>query len=73
MSRSYKVPGAGPESHCPDSPSGAHWWLIGSPGAFACEGKCRYCGEGRVFPTSGGVDSVRGGQKRKQERGGEAV
>lgn len=35
--------------HCPDSPCGAHWWLIEPPTFKTSQGRCRYCGEEREF------------------------
>lgn len=33
---------------CPDSPTGAHHWVIGAPGA-AMSGECKYCHVERAF------------------------
>ena len=39
----------GRRGKCDKSPSGAHWWLIESAGKPSSRGRCRYCGEPRVF------------------------
>ena len=36
-------------SKCAKSPSGSHWWDISAPGQPSSDGRCRYCGERRVF------------------------
>lgn len=33
---------------CADSPTGAHHWVLGSPGALM-RGECKYCHEERAF------------------------
>jgi len=44
---------------CPQSPSGSHWWVIGSPDGEFSTGVCRYCGEERQFANTLG-NAVRG-------------
>lgn len=41
------APGNG--HHCPKSPSGGHWWHIGSPDGAMSVGVCQYCGEQQRF------------------------
>ena len=36
-------------SKCDKSPSGSHWWVMSAPGQPSSAGRCRYCGDHRVF------------------------
>ena len=47
-----KYPVLGNGHRCPKSPSGGHWWRIGSPDGALSVGVCRYCGERRQFANS---------------------
>ena len=44
------VPGNG--YHCPKSPTGGHWWQIGSPDGAVSAGVCRHCGEKNLFANT---------------------
>ena len=46
----YSAPSIG--HRCPKSPTGSHWWRIGSPEGSLAVGICRYCGECRQFATT---------------------
>ena len=46
----YSIPSN--SHHCSKSPTGAHWWKIGSPDGEISLGVCRYCGEQRQFANS---------------------
>ena len=37
---------------CLKSPTGSHWWQIGSPNGATSTGVCRYCGEQREFANT---------------------
>ena len=54
-------------SYCPDSPTGAHHWVLGAPSA-RMSGRCKYCKAERAFSpfdeTSGFNNSP------KKRRGG---
>ena len=38
--------------HCKKSPTGSHYWQIGSPGGELSAGVCRYCNEQRPFANT---------------------
>ena len=41
------------EGHlCPKSPSGSHWWRLGTPDGAVSDGVCRYCDAHREFATA---------------------
>jgi len=46
----YAVPGNG--HCCQESPTGAHWWIIGSSSGAMSAGVCRYCGTEREFANT---------------------
>ncbi len=37
---------------CQKSPTGSHWWQIGSPDGATSAGVCWYCGEQRQFANT---------------------
>jgi len=37
---------------CPKSPTGSHWWVIGSPKGETSTGVCHYCDEPREFANT---------------------
>jgi len=43
---------------CSKSPSGSHWWKIGSPEGANSNGVCKYCGEHRQFVNTLDVSRV---------------
>lgn len=48
-SRSVRIE-TGTKGHlCSKSPSGSHWWVIGSPDGAISDGVCRYCGVHKQF------------------------
>jgi len=46
----YSAQGNG--HRCPKSPTGGHWWKIGSPDGSLSAGVCRYCGKQGWFANT---------------------
>ena len=38
--------------HCPESPTGSHWWQIETPRGETSVGVCRYCSEQKEFANT---------------------
>jgi len=37
---------------CPQSPTGGHWWKIGTPDGVTSNGVCWHCGQQRQFANT---------------------
>jgi len=50
-------------AHCPESPTGAHWWVLSWPedGEYKGEyiGTCKFCGKVRVEDKNLGMDGAK--------------
>lgn len=55
------------DTHCPYSPTGAHWYILDQSNF----GECKFCGRSRQFPN--GKEAVRNAKKQAMRSYGENV